>query len=121
MAVALSEAVTNAIDHGNLELDSELRQDDERVYHRLGEERGKQSPYCERRVQVSVGVTRSEATFTIRDQGPGFDVTKLPDPTDPTNLCRIGGRGLLLIRTLMDEVRFNSLGNEITLLKRKQA
>jgi CheY-like chemotaxis protein len=121
MAVALSEAITNAIDHGNLELDSELRQDDERIYHRLGEERRKQSPYCDRRVQVSVGATRSEATFIIRDQGPGFDVTKLPDPTDPANLCRIGGRGLLLIRNLMDDVRFNNLGNEITLLKRKQA
>ncbi len=48
MAVALSEAITNAIDHGNLELDSELRQDDERVYHRLGDERRKQSPYRER-------------------------------------------------------------------------
>ena len=120
MAVALSEAITNAIDHGNLELDSELRQDDERVYHRLGEERRKQSPYRERRVRVGVGVTRSEATFTIRDEGPGFDVTKLPDPTDPANLCRIGGRGLLLIRTLMDDVRFNNAGNEIILLKRKQ-
>ena len=120
MAVALSEAIINAIDHGNLELDSELRQDDERVYHRLGDERRKQSPYRERRVQVRVGVTRSEATFTIRDQGPGFDIAKLPDPTDPANLCRVGGRGLLLIRTLMDDVRFNNLGNEIILLKRKQ-
>jgi CheY-like chemotaxis protein/anti-sigma regulatory factor (Ser/Thr protein kinase) len=121
MAVALSEAITNAIDHGNLELDSELRQDDERVYHRLGDERRKQSPYRERRVRINVGVTRSEATFAIRDEGPGFDVTKLPDPTDPANLCRIGGRGLLLIRTLMDDVRFNNLGNEIILLKRKQS
>ena len=121
MAVALCEAITNAIDHGNLELDSELRQDDERVYHRLGDERRKQSPYRERRVQVSLRANRSEATFTIRDQGPGFDVNTLPDPTDPANLCRIGGRGLLLIRTIMDEVRFNNLGNEINLLKRKQA
>jgi CheY-like chemotaxis protein/anti-sigma regulatory factor (Ser/Thr protein kinase) len=121
LAVALRESIVNAIDHGNLELDSELRQDDERIYHTLGEERRAQSPYCERRVHIDVGVTRTEATFTVRDEGPGFDPSTLPDPTDPANLCRIGGRGLLLIRTLMDEVRFNAAGNEITLVKRRQS
>jgi CheY-like chemotaxis protein/anti-sigma regulatory factor (Ser/Thr protein kinase) len=121
LAVALSEAIVNAIDHGNLELDSELRQDDEGIYYRLGEERQNQSPYRERRVRIDVGVTRSEATFRICDDGPGFDPSKLPDPTDPENLCRIGGRGLLLIRTIMDEVKFNATGNEITLVKRRQA
>ena len=121
LAVALRESIVNAIDHGNLELDSELRQDDERIYHRLGEERRAQSPYRERRVRIDVGVTRTEATFTVRDEGPGFDPSTLPDPTDPANLCRIGGRGLLLVRTLMDEVRFNATGNEITLVKRRQA
>lgn len=121
MAVALREAIVNAIDHGNLELDSELRQDDERIYHRLGAERRGLSPYCDRRVRIDMDVTRSEATFTIRDEGPGFDLATLPDPTDPANLCRIGGRGVMLIRTLMDEVRFNAMGNEITLVKRRQA
>jgi CheY-like chemotaxis protein/anti-sigma regulatory factor (Ser/Thr protein kinase) len=120
LAVALREAIVNAIHHGNLELDSELRQDDEGIYHRLGEERRNQSPYRERRVRIDVGVTRSEATFHVRDEGPGFDPSKLPDPTDPANLSRIGGRGVLLIRTLMDEVRFNSAGNEIILIKRRQ-
>jgi len=43
----------------------------------------------------------------------------LPDPTDPANLERIGGRGLLLIRTFMDEVRHNDRGNEVTLVKRR--
>jgi anti-sigma regulatory factor (Ser/Thr protein kinase) len=121
LAVALRESIVNAIDHGNLELDSELRQDDERIYHKLGEERRGQSPYRERRVRIAAGVTRSEATFTVGDEGPGFDPSTLPDPTDPANLCRIGGRGLLLVRTLMDEVRFNAAGNEITLVKRRQA
>jgi CheY-like chemotaxis protein/anti-sigma regulatory factor (Ser/Thr protein kinase) len=121
LAVALREAIVNAIEHGNLELDSELRQDDERIYYRLGDERREQSPYCDRRVRIDVGVSRSEATFQIRDDGPGFDLSMLPDPADPANLCRIGGRGLLLIRTLVDEVTFNANGNEITLVKRRQA
>jgi CheY-like chemotaxis protein len=121
IGVALRETLVNAIDHGNLELDSELRQDDERIYERLGKERRLQSPYRERRVYINVAVTRASATFSIRDEGPGFDPSTLPDPSDPANLCRIGGRGLLLIRTLMDEVSFNATGNEITLIKRKQA
>ncbi|WP_165226741.1 response regulator [Aquisphaera insulae] len=119
LGVALQEAIVNAMDHGNLELDSELRQDDERVYHELGERRKAQPPYCDRRVRLDAGVTRAEASFTIRDEGPGFDPSTLPDPTDPANLWRIGGRGLLLIRTLMDEVRFNETGNEIVLIKRR--
>jgi CheY-like chemotaxis protein len=121
VAVALNEAIVNAIDHGNLELNSELRQDDERNYWRLGDERRAQPPYRDRRVRIDVGVTRTEATFTVRDEGPGFDPATLPDPTDPAKLCRIGGRGVLMMRTMMDEVRFNATGNEITLVKRRQA
>jgi CheY-like chemotaxis protein/anti-sigma regulatory factor (Ser/Thr protein kinase) len=119
LSVALGEALTNAIEHGNLELDSELRQDDERIYRRLGEERKGQAPYRDRRVRIDVSVTRDEANFTIQDDGPGFDPNTLPDPTDLENLCRIGGRGLLLIRTIMDDVHFNEKGNEITLIKRR--
>ena len=44
-----------------------------------------------------------------------------PDPTDPANLERVGGRGLLLIRTFMDEVTFNDRGNQITLVKRRES
>jgi DNA-binding response OmpR family regulator len=121
LAVAVRESIINAIDHGNLELDSELRQDDERVYQRLGEERRCQSPYCDRRVRIEMRVTRSEATCIVRDEGPGFDPTALPDPEDPESLCRIGGRGLLLIRALTDHVSFNATGNEITIVKRIQS
>ena len=58
-------------------------------------------------------------TYTIRDEGPGFDVNNLPDPTDPANLEKPSGRGMLLIRMFMDAVRYNDMGNEITLEKRK--
>jgi anti-sigma regulatory factor (Ser/Thr protein kinase) len=63
-------------------------------------------------------LSRAEVSVTIRDEGPGFDPGSLPDPTDPANLGRIGGRGLLLIRTFMDSVTHNQAGNEITLVKR---
>ena len=57
-------------------------------------------------------------TYAIRDEGPGFDPSTLPDPTDPANLERVSGRGLLLIHAFMDEVRHNPTGNEITMVKR---
>ncbi len=57
----------------------------------------------------------------IRDEGQGFDLASLPDPTLPQNLERRTGRGLFLIRTFMDEVRHNAVGNEITMVKRRDA
>jgi DNA-binding response OmpR family regulator len=120
VGVALHEALTNAIQHGNLEMDSSLRQKDERGYQATIRERREQSPYKERKVYVSAKVSRTHATYAIRDEGPGFDPYTLPDPTDPTNLEKISGRGLLLIRTFMDEVSYNETGNQITMIKRRE-
>ena len=116
--IAMHEALLNAIQHGNLELSSDLRQEDERVFRDLGEQRRQQAPYRDRRVRVRATLTRSEAVYVVEDEGPGFDPSQLPDPTDPTNLERIGGRGLTLIRTFMDEVEHNDKGNRLTLRKR---
>jgi anti-sigma regulatory factor (Ser/Thr protein kinase) len=90
---------------------------DERHFHRLIEERRQLLPYSERRLHVDARLTTTRAEFTIADEGPGFDPNSLPDPTDPVNLDSIGGRGLLLIRTFMDEVAFNERGNRISLVK----
>jgi CheY-like chemotaxis protein/anti-sigma regulatory factor (Ser/Thr protein kinase) len=119
IGVALEEALLNAIFHGNLEASSELRQQDEVHYYRLADERRRQQPFRDRRVHFTFKLTRNEAVFCIRDEGPGFDRALLPDPTDPENLGRVGGRGLLLIQTFMDEVAFNEKGNQITVTKRR--
>jgi CheY-like chemotaxis protein/anti-sigma regulatory factor (Ser/Thr protein kinase) len=121
VCIALEEAMRNAIFHGNLELTSEQREGDSTVYQRLVSERIGQKPYRDRRLFVTVDVTPTRGTFTIRDQGPGFDPRKLPDPTDPENLERVSGRGLLLMRTFMDDVQFNETGNQVTMLKRRGA
>jgi CheY-like chemotaxis protein/anti-sigma regulatory factor (Ser/Thr protein kinase) len=118
VGVALHEALTNAILHGNLELSSELRESDEKQYYRLAAERRAQEPYADRKVFVKMLVSRQEASFVVRDEGPGFDPATLPDPTDPANLGRVSGRGLLLIQTFMDRVEHNEKGNEITMMKR---
>ena len=118
VGVALQEALTNAIYHGNLEVSSDLRQVDEREYYDLAERRRRQAPYRDRQVQVHARFERNEATYTIRDEGPGFDTSSLDRPIELEDLMRVGGRGMLLIRTFMDEVVHNAQGNEITLVKR---
>jgi CheY-like chemotaxis protein len=121
LGVALHEALTNAIFHGNLGLSSTLRETDERRYYELARERRTQEPYSHRRIYVQARLTRYEATFEVRDEGEGFDPSSLPDPTDPANLEKVSGRGLLLIRTFMDRVEHNDVGNRITMVKHRSA
>jgi CheY-like chemotaxis protein len=119
--VALTEALTNAVYHGNLEVSSDLRQEDERRFFALAEERRGLPPYRDRRVEVHARIDPTAASFVIQDEGPGFDTAKLDRPLDPEDLLRIGGRGLLLIRAFMDEMQHNETGNRITLIKRSRA
>ncbi len=117
--IALEEALLNAVYHGNLEVSSDLRQNGDDEFHKLARERRRSEPYASRRVRITARLTTARATFLIVDQGPGFDVSKLPDPTHPDFLERPSGRGVLLMRTFMDEVRYNATGNRVTLVKRR--
>lgn len=117
VSVALEEALNNAMFHGNLELSSDLREGDRGEYRRMIESRRSESPYRDRRIYVQVSLTRDEGRFVIRDEGPGFDPGTLPDPTDPANLEKASGRGILLMRTFMDGIEFNSDGNEVRMVK----
>jgi len=121
VGVALEEALLNALYHGNLELKSEelgeyrsrlLEADIDPV-----EERRALEPYASRRIHVRGRITDREASIVIQDEGPGFDISTVPDPQVPENLEKENGRGLLLIQSFMDEVRFNDRGNEITMVK----
>jgi CheY-like chemotaxis protein/anti-sigma regulatory factor (Ser/Thr protein kinase) len=118
VGVALDEALLNAYFHGNMEVSSKLRETNYHEFFDLAERRSKEAPYKERRIWVSARYSHVEATFTIRDDGPGFDISSLPDPRDPMYLDRPHGRGLLLMRTFLDDVRYNERGNEVTLVKR---
>lgn len=68
------------------------------------------------RVEIVLGPERLEARVT--DQGEGFDPNAVPDPTAPANLTKPCGRGLFLMRELLDEVLFNERGNQVTLVLR---
>jgi serine/threonine-protein kinase RsbW len=88
--VSLIEALSNAMIYGN------------------GQDPSK-------RVHVEVFLRQGRVTARVTDEGPGFDPRVVPDPTIPVNLTREKGRGLFLMRELMDEVRFNDRGNSVTL------
>jgi CheY-like chemotaxis protein/anti-sigma regulatory factor (Ser/Thr protein kinase) len=116
MCVALQEALANAMYHGNLEVSSELREDGD-AFDAQADERRKQDPYRSRRVRVHAQVDRDAARFLVADDGPGYDTAILNRPIEPDDLNRLCGRGLLLIRTFMDQVSFNKTGNEIRMVK----
>ncbi len=115
--IALEEALLNAMYHGNLEVSSELRENGDDAFHKLATERRVQAPYQARRVRVNARMIPGRATFVISDQGPGFDISKLPDPDSPDYIPGPSGRGILLMRAFMTEVHYNSSGNQVTLVK----
>lgn len=118
--VALEEALNNAVVHGNLEVSSKLRELDDGSYEKLIALRLGKSPYQERVVDVTARYSDAQVEFIIRDEGPGFDVSSIPDPTQADFVSRPHGRGLLLMRSFMDEIKHNETGNQITLIKRRQ-
>ncbi|MDR3620584.1 MAG: diguanylate cyclase [Paludisphaera borealis] len=119
ITIALDEALRNAVFHGNLGVSSELRQGDERRFDALVRERAGIAPYRDRRVVMNIFHDPKISGFVIRDQGQGFDVSLAERPIEPDELLRPSGRGLLLMRSFMDEVSFNAAGNEVTMIKRR--
>jgi CheY-like chemotaxis protein/anti-sigma regulatory factor (Ser/Thr protein kinase) len=117
IGIALMEALSNALIHGNLELDSDLRKSDRERFDDLLFSRSKEEPYRSRLIHCTVTETPEKVTYVIRDEGKGFDPNCLPDPTEPENLLEVCGRGVMLIRTFMDSVEYSQKGNEITMVK----
>jgi len=88
--IAVTEAVNNAIQHGNKE-NKDLQ------------------------INVSVKDNPKSVCFSIKDEGLGFDFNNLPDPTSPDNLLKESGRGIFLMQNLADKVEFIGDGNEVSL------
>lgn len=88
--IAVTEAVNNAIKHGNA---------------------GDRS----KSVFLSLNLKDSLIKFVIKDEGRGFDYQNLPDPTEPENLQKIGGRGIFLMKHLSDQVEFKEEGRVVEL------
>jgi chemotaxis response regulator CheB len=120
---ALEEAILNAMYHGNLEIgEQELAAarsdfDDQRL-SALVEERRRSKPYSDRTILVIIHVSAERVRFVIRDQGAGFNVDALNGRGLADSFDNGKRRGLTLIQSLMDEVTFNAVGNELTMCKR---
>lgn len=123
VGMAIKEALLNAMFRGNLELSfAETQGDEEELMQGIEsskvERRRNEEPYALRRIHLSVQMKQEEARFVIRDEGPGFDTRNLPKPGDLGSLDPEAGRGIVLMRSFMDEVVFNDQGNEVILVKR---
>ena len=93
--LALEESLNNAIKHGN-GLDPN------------------------KKIEIEFNVNSRQVDITVSDQGRGFDPESIPDPTSDENLEKPSGRGIMLMRAYMDEVRFNDRGNQVKMLKRNR-
>jgi len=91
--LCVEEAMRNAIVHGNL---SDKRKS----------------------VKVSLEAAKGKVTIEVEDEGKGFDPGLLPDPRAGDNIMKAAGRGVHLIKKLMDEAEFNETGNRIRMVKR---
>ena len=121
IGMALDEALVNAMHHGNLEVDSSMKEGDETNYYELIRERQTKAPWNERKVRVEFEFSEEHICIQVSDEGPGFDPSAVPDPRTPENLHRVCGRGLFLIRNFMDQVAHNAVGNQITMTKLRQS
>jgi anti-sigma regulatory factor (Ser/Thr protein kinase) len=117
LGVAVGEAVINAIVHGNLEIESDIRDEPGDVYDKQIEARRLDPRFRHRRVRIICQYRDHTGRVTVRDEGPGFDATTVPDPTAEENLSRPYGRGILLIRAFFDDVCYSPKGNSVTMVK----
>ncbi len=119
--VALEEALLNSIIHGNLEVSSRLREIEGDVFENAIVERKALEPFRSRRVTLVAEYNHAGARFKIRDEGPGFDVEKVRNPTEDDAIALASGRGILLMRSFMDAIDYSDKGNEVTMYKRRSA
>jgi len=117
MGVALAAAIENAMVRGNLEMSPK---DFPVATREIMSDRATQSAYADRRVHFRASITPDEATFVVQDCGQGFDVRSIANAPLPDESVSSSGRGLVLMNSFMDQVTFNDLGNEVTLVYRKK-
>ncbi len=82
LSLSIAEAASNAIKHGN-------KSDKKKKVH------------------VSVKIFSDRITITIKDEGAGFVLKDVPDPTLPENLLKDSGRGIYIMKSFLDKVEFN--------------
>lgn len=120
-SIALEEAMLNAMFHGNLELNNDQVQQARRAFHdgqvsKEVEKRVSSSPFNERRLFVTLELSKRKVTMKVRDEGRGFDTKgHLENAGQLKQFSGAGesGRGLTLIKSFSDKVQFDQAGNTI--------
>jgi CheY-like chemotaxis protein/anti-sigma regulatory factor (Ser/Thr protein kinase) len=123
IAMAFHEALVNALEHGNLELDSSLKGDllaKEDPYMRLRAERMADPAYASRLVEVRLAMDTERFELEISDEGKGFDASRMLPLEGHSDMAPHCGRGLPLILLVMDEVHFSDKGNQIRMVLRRK-
>jgi CheY-like chemotaxis protein len=124
VGMALKEALANALYRGNLEISFEQTRGNSEELIAGAEiavvcERLARHEFASRRIHIRVRIDSQQAVFVIRDEGKGFDTANLPSKGDLGALDADGGRGIVLMHAFMDDVKYNDIGNEVTLIKRR--
>lgn len=117
--VGLSEMLTNAIEHGNMGItgDDKLHATEGGTYYDLVDEKLADPEVMSKFVTFCYKVCEEGLVMEIEDEGEGFDVNNLPDPTDPESLLKLHGRGILITRMYFDTIEYNDKGNKVKLTK----
>lgn len=123
LLVALQEALTNAIVHGNLEIPSSLKEQGDSAFAQLLAARAADPAYAQRVVDIFVDYDGQRCQWAITDQGPGFDVETVLARclAESPEVSLASGRGILLMRAFMDEVRYEAGGRRVILTLRKSS
>lgn len=115
LELILLEALTNALLYGNFQISSETRDDQgEDFFWQLVEEREKDAHFFTRKIVLETDCVEDQLSFTVRDQGEGFDWRNYLESMHTGKTERFHDRGILLIQNYADELTWNDKGNEIT-------
>jgi len=109
LSLAVREVLTNAVEHGNLELTygDKTHALESGTLDEMLRQRAARPDLSQRRITVLVARQDRRLAITISDEGPGFDWRGLPDPSEPANLLSAHGRGVLLARLSVDSMVYN--------------
>jgi anti-sigma regulatory factor (Ser/Thr protein kinase) len=123
LTIALHEAINNSVIHGNLELSSALRATDDDAFARELAQRAANPDLNSRCVSIDVDYDGERIQWSITDEGQGFDVSKLlqRDPEAPSEILMASGRGILIMRTFLDELRYEQGGRQLILVLRRDS
>lgn len=123
LGVAIEHALINAMYRGNLQLGPSVTPAHHAIIYDdatsdLIERRKQEAPYQDRQVFVQATASKDEIRIVIRDEGSGFDTSKVPQKVDGDLFAAESGKGLVLMKSFADELSFNDVGNEVTMIKK---